>query len=175
MWPPVQFPPLYFACVSVGWGIAPAAFYTFFARSFHRLRAARYFPSDGKVPKGSPGDAADGLRLRFAPPRSIGLLSPGPPLRRSPLSVVKKFPARGDLCAWVLFIPGPQGPWVCKNWNWYGSRPAPGLSELTVLVRISRRRGGSQTRPPRRIYPHSAHNFQKMYQNVPQRGKFLPI
>ena len=31
---------------------------------FRRLRAARYFPSDGKVPKGSPGDAAEANFVR---------------------------------------------------------------------------------------------------------------
>ena len=39
---------------------------------FRRLRAASDFPSDGKVTKGSPGDAADG---HFVP---IGPLSPDP-------------------------------------------------------------------------------------------------
>ena len=29
---------------------------------------ARYFPSDGKVPKGSPGDAADGHFVPIGPP-----------------------------------------------------------------------------------------------------------
>ena len=46
---------------------------------FRRLRAATNFAHSGKVGKTLPGDAADGLRLRFAPPRSIGPLSPGPP------------------------------------------------------------------------------------------------
>ena len=53
--------------------------FRFLAGRCRRLRAARYFPSDGKVPKGSPGDAADG---HFVP---IGPLTPGPPLRGLPL------------------------------------------------------------------------------------------
>ena len=47
--------------------------FRFLAGRFRRLRAARYFPSDGKVPKGSLGDAADG---HFVP---IGPLTPSPP------------------------------------------------------------------------------------------------
>ena len=53
------------------------------------MRAASDFPSDGKVTKGSPGDAADG---HFVP---IGPLTPGPPLRGDAyLSGFAKFPAR---------------------------------------------------------------------------------
>ena len=40
------------------------------------------------------GDAADGLRLRFAPPRSIGLLSPDPITGDAYLSGLAIFPAR---------------------------------------------------------------------------------
>ena len=43
---------------------------------------------DGKVTKGSPGDAADG---HFVP---IGPLSPGPPLRGLPLGAGRILPAR---------------------------------------------------------------------------------
>ena len=58
------------------------------AGEFRRLRAASFFPSDGKETKGSPGDAADG---HYVP---IGPLTPGPHLRRLPLGVGKTFPAR---------------------------------------------------------------------------------
>ena len=40
------------------------------------------------------GDAADGLRLRFALPRSIGLLSPDPITGDAYLSGLAIFPAR---------------------------------------------------------------------------------
>ena len=59
-----------------------------FRREFRRLRAASDFPNDGKVTKGSPGDAADG---HFVP---IGPLTPGPPLRGLPLWLGVGFPAR---------------------------------------------------------------------------------
>ena len=60
-----------------------------FRRGFRRLRAASFFPSDGKETKGSPGDAADG---HFVP---IGPLTPGPPLRGDAyLPRIAKFPAR---------------------------------------------------------------------------------
>ena len=52
---------------------------------FRRLRAAEGFALRGEFlsqrwerNQRIAGDAADGLRLRFAPPRSIGLLSPDP-------------------------------------------------------------------------------------------------
>ena len=60
-----------------------------FRRGFRRLRAASFFPSDGKETKGSPGDAADG---HFVP---IGPLTPGPPLRGDAyLLRIAEFPAR---------------------------------------------------------------------------------
>ena len=46
---------------------------------------ARYFPSDGKVPKGSPGDAADGHSV------PIGPLTPGPHYGGHPFGRVEYF------------------------------------------------------------------------------------
>ena len=51
------------------------------------------------------GDAADGLRLRCAPPRSIG----PPPLRGLPLGRCAALPARNTRSAWVPFRPAPLG------------------------------------------------------------------
>ncbi len=59
-----------------------------YAGEFRRLRAASFFPSDGKETKGSPGDAADG---HFVP---IGPLTPGPPLRELLLEPGRILPAR---------------------------------------------------------------------------------
>ena len=39
-----------------------------FAGEFRRLRAASFFPSDGKETKGSPGDATDGHFVPIGPP-----------------------------------------------------------------------------------------------------------
>ena len=53
----------------------------------------------------APGDASDGLRLRFAPPRSIGRF-PRPPLRGFPLGMGKNF--RRAKFEWLFAI--PSGP-----------------------------------------------------------------
>ena len=66
---------------------------TFGAGSF-AAPAASFFPGDGKETKGIAGDAADGLRLRFAPPRSIGPLSPDPITEDAYLSGFTMVPAR---------------------------------------------------------------------------------
>ena len=77
--------------------------FRFLAGRFRRLRAARYFPSDGKVPKGSPGTAQDErFALIFAFPRT--------PLRGDAyLLGCVKFPARGNLSGWSKFPPAHWG------------------------------------------------------------------
>ena len=80
------------------------------------------------------GDAADGLRLRFAPPRSIGLLSPDPYYGSYPLSQTKHF--RRAKSEWLSAISsGPLGPGFLENWSWCDSTTAPGVAEPTCLVR----------------------------------------
>ena len=55
------------------------------------------------------GDAADGLRLRFAPPRSIGPLSPDPLWRTHTCQVLQWF--RRAKPEWrSAVLPGPLGP-----------------------------------------------------------------
>ena len=77
-----------------------------FAGEFRRLRAARYFPSDGESTQRIAGDAADGLRLRYAPPRSIGPLSPAPLYEgRVPVRSCNSFGAQ-NLSGWSEFLPG---------------------------------------------------------------------
>ena len=53
-----------------GLGRDPARRFGGFLRGggFRRLRAASFFPSDGKETKGSPGDAADGHFVPIGPP-----------------------------------------------------------------------------------------------------------
>ena len=86
---------------------------------------ARYFPSDGKVPKGSPGDAADGHFVPIGPPPyplcrfttsppDRGSRPPDPHLRGLPLGVGKTFPARKIRSAWVRFLPGH---WALGLWK----------------------------------------------------------
>ena len=95
-----------------------------------------------------PGDAADGLRLRYAPPRSIGPhpyplwpFGPSPPDRGSR----PRTPITGDAYLlgpaivparkiWVTFRLSfrPTGAWVSKNFRFRGSIPAPGFAEQTV-------------------------------------------
>ena len=59
------------------------------------------------------GDAADGLRLRSAPPRSIGPLSPDPIYGGYPLSRAEYF--RRAKSEWLSAIPpGPLGPGFAK-------------------------------------------------------------
>ena len=65
-----------------------------FRRGFRRLRAASFFPSDGKETKGSPGTRPMDYGSAYAPPRSIGPLSPDPIYGGYPLRWARKFPAR---------------------------------------------------------------------------------
>ena len=61
-----------------------------------------------------PGDAADGLRLRYAPPRSIGPLSPDPFYEgRSP--VLWYLISGAQNLSDVLNSRRATGPWVCEK------------------------------------------------------------
>ena len=87
----------------VGRGLAPAAL-------FYRVSpcGARYFPSDGKVPKGSPGDAADGHCV------PIGPLTPGPPFTRV-TPWVRQNPSGAQNLSECLNPHRATGPWVCEK------------------------------------------------------------
>ena len=67
---------------------------------FRCLRAASDFPNDGKVTKGSPGDAADG---HFVP---IGPLTPGPPFTGVTPWVRQKISGAQNLSGGSEFPPG---------------------------------------------------------------------
>ena len=76
-----------------------------YAGEFRRLRAASFFPSDGKETKGSPGDGSGWtLRVHIR-------LSPGPPLRGLPLEVGRTFPARKTGVLGCGFVRA-TGPWA---------------------------------------------------------------
>ena len=111
MWPPAfSVFSAFFACAFVGRDDS-ARRSSFFVGIFRRLRAASDFPNDGKVTKGSPGD---GSRWTL---RAHIRLTPKPPLRGSPLHMDEKFPARGNLCAWVWSLPGLPRPWVGEKFS----------------------------------------------------------
>ena len=74
--------------------------FRFLAGRFRRLRAASDFPSDEKVTKGSPGDAADG---HFVP---IGPLTPGPPFTGVTPWVRQKISGAKNLSGGQRFLPG---------------------------------------------------------------------
>ena len=61
---------------------------------FRRLRAASYFARGGKVTKTPPGTRPMDYGSAYAPPRSIGPLSPDPIYGGYPLRWARKFPAR---------------------------------------------------------------------------------
>ena len=116
-----------------------------FRRGFRRLRAASFFPSDGKETKGSPGTRPMDYGSAYAPPRSIGPLSPDPIYGGYPLRWAEHF--RRAKSEWPSAIQsGPLGPGFVENWGWCGSTNAPGFAEPTLPVR-SRRRGGTSGPP----------------------------
>ena len=71
-----------------------------FAGSFRRLRAASFFLGAQKETKKALGGGRDRISAAV-PPHSPRRRPLGPPLRGSPLCALGKFPARGDLCAWL--------------------------------------------------------------------------
>ena len=112
-----------------------------FCRGFRRLRAASDFPSDGKVTKGSPGDAADGLRLRIAPPRSIGPLSPGPPLRGTDPAGLWSSQRRGGVgieCGTTPLAAGAVGNGMCRGDG----------NKCAFVIVVSKLRGGGTAADP---------------------------
>ena len=86
------------------------------------------------IGQNAPGDAADGLRLRFAPPRSIGPLSPDPITRVTPWAGQSISGAQN--LSGYLNSRRATGPWVCKNCRGCGSVGAPGFAEPTLPVRF---------------------------------------
>ena len=114
------------------------------------------------------GDASDGLRLRFAPPRSIGLLSPDPYYGSYPLSQTKNF--RRAKSEWLSAISsGPLGPGFLENWSWCDSTTAPGVAEPTCLVRNT----GYLIRPLRGHLPLKGKAGGCHFKAFPFRGRWL--
>ncbi len=75
-----------------------------FAGGFAACGRRGTFPAMGKVPKDR--RTGDGLRLRYAPPRSIGPLSPAPLYEgRVPVRSCNSFGAQ-NLSGWSEFLPG---------------------------------------------------------------------
>ena len=99
------------------------------------------------------GDAADGLRLRCAPPRSIGpppyplcRFTTSPPDRGSrppdphyggyPLDVVRPFRRAIPGVLGRHSVRPHWGPEREENWDWCGFIPAPAASEPTLPARF---------------------------------------
>ena len=120
----------------------------------------------------APGDAANGLRLRCAPPRSIGPLSPDPFLRGDALLVCAAMvPARKIRSACLRFLPGH---WALSMQNLILLRftDAPGFAEPTVAVRILA--GGPRASPTqfRKVFLRTVGEGLKV--NRPKAERSLP-
>ena len=82
--------------------------------SSRRTRFAGLRREQRGIGQNAPGDAADGLRLRFAPPRSIGPLSPDPFYEgRSP--VLWYLISGAQNLSDVLNSRRATGPWLSQN------------------------------------------------------------
>ena len=90
--------------------------------------------STGEINQNATGDAADGLRLRYAPPRSIGPLSPDPITGVNPSA--RQIISGAQNLSGALNSRRATGPWVCKNYCYCGSTIAPGLAEQMLPVRF---------------------------------------
>ena len=88
------------------------------------------------IGQNAPGDAADGLRLRCAPPRSIGPLSPDPHYGGYPLDVVRPFRRAIPGVLGRHSVRPHWGPEREENWDWGGFIPAPAASEPTLPARF---------------------------------------
>ena len=75
------------------------------------------------------GDAADGLRLRCAPPRSIGPLTPDPRYGGYPLKQAEFFRREKPGVLGCHSVRPHWGPEREENWDWCGSASAPAASE----------------------------------------------
>ena len=81
--------------------------------SSRRTRFAGLRREQRGIGQNAAGDAADGLRLRYAPPRSIGPLSPDPITGVTPWS--RREISGAQNLSGCLNSSRPTGAWVCKN------------------------------------------------------------
>ena len=110
------------------------------------------------------GDAADGLRLRCALPRSIGPLSPDPRYGGYPLKWTEHF-RRAKSERRSAISPGLLGPGFAKIRAWCGSKTAPGFSQPTLPVRFHRRGG---------LWPPAGAHSAPLHRNCKGRHTGLP-
>ena len=117
-----------------------------YAGEFRRLRAASFFPSDGKETKGSPGDGSRGaLRAHSRPPYPLWPFGPSPPDRgsrpRTPVTGVTPWTGQSIFGAQnlsdTLNSRRATGPWVCKNCIRCGPNSAPGFAEQVIVGLLS--------------------------------------
>ena len=93
--------------------------------------ALSFAGSTGEINQNATGDAADGLRLRDAPPRSIGPLSPDPVYEGCVPERWRSISGAQNLSG-VLNPSRATGPWVCKNYGDCDFIPAPGFAEQMI-------------------------------------------
>ena len=98
---------------------------------------ARYFPSDGKVPNGSPGDGSGWtlcVHIR---------LTPGPPLRGTRTCWILQHFRRAKSERLVSIPAGPLGPGWMENCGGCNSTAAPSLAEQVIAGPSSSGRSGT--------------------------------
>ena len=102
----------------------------------------------------APGDAADGLRLRYAPPRSIGPLSPDPITGVNP-SARQIISGAQNLSGFLRFLPGHWALGLQKllllrfhNCAWLCRANAPGpFSAVGATLAVARNMGRPVSSP----------------------------
>ena len=166
-------------------GISPPAGGEFLSQRWERNQWPRppSLAPSGQFTLRIAGDAADGLRLRFAPPRSIGpppyplcRYATSPPDResrpRTPVTGVtpwsRQNPSGAQNLSDDLNPRRATGPWVCKNCSCCGSTTAPGFAEPTCLVQNM----GYLIRPLRGHLPLKGKAFKWHPPAFPFRGRW---
>ena len=134
--------------------------------SSRRTRFAGLRREQRGIGQNAAGDAADGLRLRYAPPRSIGPLSADPITGVTPWS--RQNPSGAQNLSDDLNPRRATGPWVCKNCSCCGSTTAPGFAEPTCLVQNM----GYLIRPLRGHLPLKGKAFKWHPPAFPFRGRW---
>ena len=110
--------------------------------------ALSFAGSTGEINQNATGDAADGLRLRFAPPRSIGPLSPDPITGVNP-SARQIISGAQNLSGFLRFLPGHWALGLQKllllrfhNCAWPCRANAPGpFSAVGATLAVARNMG----------------------------------
>ena len=122
--------------------------------------ALSFAGSTGEINQNATGDAADGLRLRFAPPRSIGPLSPDPITGVNP-SARQIISGAQNLSGCPQFLPGHWALGLQKllllrfhNCAWPCRANAPGpFSAVGATLAVARNMGRPVSSPHKKKEP----------------------